>query len=190
MSGFELFFSLFGLILGLAIASLAASASDILRDEKRIKIGWLTPLLVVFLLIDLTSFWIASYRSLQDVRVGFPSMMWAVGMAVVYFFAAAVVFPKRLDAWNALDEYYMKHYRWVIGGVLVANVALQTLTGALSAEGVLASWWERLFRWQDVTYYSCLAVIMLVPQRLVHIAAYVILMLGYASIVALNPALR
>lgn len=151
MSGFELFFSLFGLILGLAIASLAAGASDILRDEKRIKIGWLTPLLVVFLLIDLSSFWIASYRSLQDVRVGFPSMMWAVGMAVIYFFAAAVVFPKKLDAWDDLDAYYMKHYRWIIGGVLVANAALQTLTGALNPAGVLASWWERLFRWQDVT---------------------------------------
>lgn len=94
MSGFELFFSLFGLILGLAIASIAAGASDILRDDKRVKIGWLTPLLVVFLLFDLTSFWIESYRSMQDVCGGFPSMMWAVGMAVVYFFAASLCFPE------------------------------------------------------------------------------------------------
>ena len=190
MTGFELFFSLFGLILGLAMASVAAGASDVLRERKRIRVGWLTPLLVAFLLIDLTSFWIESYRSFQDIRVGFPSMIWAVAMAVTYFFAAAVVFPKRMEEWESLDAYYKKHYRWVIGGVLVANIALQTLTGAMSEQGVLATWWGRLFRWQDVTYYGVLTAIMIFPRPIVHIAGYVMMLTGYAMIVVLNPALK
>lgn len=138
---------------------------------------------------DLTSFWIESYRSLQGVRVGFPAMTWAVGMAVVYYFAAAAVFPRRLDAWDSLDAYYMKHYRWVIGGVLIANIALQTFVGAMSDAGALASWWGRLFRWQDATYYGCLAAIMIFPRPILHIAAYVIMLFGYAMIIVLNPAL-
>jgi hypothetical protein len=45
MSAFEFFFSLFGLILGLAIATIAGGMSDVLRERKRIPIGWLTPLM-------------------------------------------------------------------------------------------------------------------------------------------------
>jgi hypothetical protein len=189
MSAFEFFFSLFGLILGLAIASVAGGLADVMRERNRVPIGWLTLLLAAFLLIDLTSFWIVSWQSLAEVRIGFPAMLWTLSMAVTYVFAAAMVLPKKADDWASLDEYYWRHYRWVLGGVLIANVGLLTLIGALSDEGVIASWWERLQRWTDLVYFIVLTALMIFPRRLVHLIGYVILLSGYVAILVTDPAL-
>jgi hypothetical protein len=189
MSAFEFFFSLFGLILGLAIATIAGGMSDVLRERTRIPIGWLTPLMATFLLIDLTSFWIESWRSLADIRIGFPAMLWTVVLAVTYVFSAGMVLPKKVEDWASLDEYYMRHYRWVLGGVLLANIGLLTLVGALSDEGVLMSWLGRLHRWTDLVYFGVLIVLMIVPRRIVHFIGYIILLSGYVAIVVSDPSL-
>lgn len=171
------------------MTSIAAGASDVLRERKRIKVGWLTPLLVIFLIVDLTSFWILSYRGMQDILVGFPSMICAVAMALTYFFAATLAFPKRTEEWDSLDAYYMQHYRWVIGGVLLANIGLLALLDALKERGFVASWLERLSDWDSLLYFGLLIAIMTFPRRIVHLACYAIMLLGYAVIMALNPAL-
>ncbi|QGZ94127.1 hypothetical protein [Terricaulis silvestris] len=189
MSAFEFFFSLFGLILGLAIATIAGGMSDVLRERKRIPIGLLTPLMATFLLIDLTSFWVVSWQSLSEIRIGFPSMLSVVSLAVVYVFAAGMVLPKKVEEWASVDEYYLQHYRWVLGGVLFANIGLLTLVGALSDEGVLGSWLNRLFRWQDMVYFGVLIVLMIFPRRIVHLVGYAILLFGYVAIVVTDPSL-
>lgn len=188
MTDFELFFSLFGLILGLAIASIAAGASDVLRERKQIKVGRLTPILVAFLLCDLTSFWISSWTSLQHIRVGFPSMLWALAMAVTYFFSASAALPKRPDEWESLDDYYLSHYRWVIGGVLLANVGLVTLAAAIS-DGGLASLFSAS-AWTTLVFCGVLIAMLLFRHRIVHYAGYAILFAGYAAIIASDPSLR
>jgi hypothetical protein len=188
MTDFELFFSLFGLILGLAIASVAAGASDVLRERKRIKIGRLTPILIAFLLCDLTSFWISSWTSLQHIRVGFPSMLWALAMAVIYFFSATAALPKRADEWPSLDEYYFEHYRWVLGGVLLANVGLMVLAAVISDGGL-----SRLFipaAWTSFVFCGVLIAMLIFRQRPVHYAGYAILFAGYVAIIAHDPSLR
>jgi len=188
MTDFELFFSLFGLILGLAIASVAAGASDVLRERKRIKVGVLTPILVAFLLCDLTSFWISSWTSLRDVRVGFPSMLWALAMAVTYFFSATAALPKRAEEWPSLDDYYFSHYRWVLGGVLLANVGLMTLAAAISDQGfasLLAA-----SAWSSYVFCTVLTAMLMIRKRIVHYAGYAVLFAGYVMIIASDPSLR
>lgn len=189
MSAFEFFFSLFGLILGLAIATIAGGMSDVLRERKRIPLGWLTPLMATFLLIDLTSFWVVSWNSLSEIRIGFPSMLSVVSLAVVYVFAAGMVLPKKIEDWASIDEYYMQHYRWVLGGVLFANIGLLTLVGAISEQGVLASWLNRLTSWADLIYFGVLIVLMIVPRRIVHLIGYAFLLFGYVAIIVNNPSL-
>lgn len=188
MTNFELFFSLFGLILGLAIASVAAGASDILREQKRIKVGRLTPILVLFLLCDLTSFWISSWTSLQPIRVGFPSMLWALAMAVVYFFSATAALPKRADEWPSLDDYYFSHYRWVLGGVLLANVGLVILAVAISEGGLAALF--AASAWSSYVFFAVLTVMLIFRQRVVHYVGYATLFAGYIAIIANDPSLR
>ncbi len=58
MSGFDLVFAAFGLLLGLAISEVLGGFSRALklkRGAKPVRIGWLTPLLGLFVLLDLTS---------------------------------------------------------------------------------------------------------------------------------------
>ena len=74
MSAFELFFSLFGLILGLAVAVVIGGLSDLLRERRRIPIGHLTPMLALFVLFDLSSLWVNTYDGMSDIwdRLGLP----------------------------------------------------------------------------------------------------------------------
>ncbi|WP_409018482.1 hypothetical protein [Brevundimonas vesicularis] len=159
MNAFELFFSLFGLILGLAIAKVIGGLSDVLRDRGRIRIGLLTPMLAVFVLIDLSSVWVNAWGGLSAIEVSYGPFVAASVVASIYFFAAAMVFPKEASDWQSLDDYYMAHYRWVIGGVILASLGLimieahtnqtwRSLASAMAASTVTIIWWTCLiFLW-------------------------------------------
>jgi hypothetical protein len=71
MSSFDFFFSLFGLILGLSVAVVISGMTDILRERHRLPIGWLTPMLGLSLLFDLTTQWVNSWTGLRSIEVAF-----------------------------------------------------------------------------------------------------------------------
>ncbi|MCL6740424.1 hypothetical protein LZ518_04675 [Sphingomonas sp. RB56-2] len=127
MTPFELFFSLFGLILGLAVAVLISGLSDILRERSPIPIGWLTPMLALFLLLDLSTMWVNAYNSLGKIQIAFAPFFGGTLIAGLYFFAANMVFPKNFDQWPSLDEYYFRRSRYVLGGVLLANLGVELM---------------------------------------------------------------
>lgn len=59
MTGFDLVFAVYGLLLGLAVAEVLggfARALKLKRATKAVRIGWLTPLLGTLVIFDLTSF--------------------------------------------------------------------------------------------------------------------------------------
>ncbi len=60
MSAFEFFFSFYGLILGLAVVEVLTGFSRAMRARTRIRLGIVTPLLALFILLDLISFWSGS----------------------------------------------------------------------------------------------------------------------------------
>ena len=57
MSNFEFVFSLFGLLLGLALAEVLGGLGTAIQSRRKVRIGWLTPLLGLVIALDLTSFW-------------------------------------------------------------------------------------------------------------------------------------
>lgn len=155
MTAFELFFSLFGLILGLAIATVIGGLGDVLRERNRIRIGALTPMLAVFVLIDLSSVWVNAWSGLSDIKVAYGPFVAASVVAGIYFFAASMVFPKVSTDWETLDDYYMSHYRWVLGGVMAANIGLVCIEAtvrdawssiplAFVGSPIAAIWWATL----------------------------------------------
>jgi hypothetical protein len=184
MSAFEFFFSLFGLILGLGIATVAAGMSDVLRERKRIPIGVLTPMLAVFLLIDVTSFWIFSWHGLQDIRIGYAPLIWAVSLAVIYFFSVSMLFPKKLDDWATLDDYYMEHHRWVIGGVLLANIGLYVLILLVDPASR-----AQLFVWEWFAYFSIVSFLFVANHRRAQLIGLIAGLVYFAILVAQSPSL-
>src|SRR5690606_15232254 len=97
VTAFELFFSLFGLILGLAVAVVIGGLSDLLRERRRIPIGHLTPMLALFVLFDLSSLWVNTFEGMSDIQVAYGPFVAALVVASAYFFAAGMIFPKTLS---------------------------------------------------------------------------------------------
>ena len=63
MHEFEFYFSFYGLLLGLSAATLVVRFADALGEHGKRRIGLLAPLLGIFVLLDVSSFWIWAWRA-------------------------------------------------------------------------------------------------------------------------------
>jgi len=130
MDDFEFLFALYGLMLGLSIAEvlsgLARSLEDRLHSRPTLRIGWLSPLLAVFVLLDLLSFWAAAWTVRPLVKVSGESLMLVTAFAGAYYLAARLVFPRELDRVDDLDDHFFRVRRIVLGillGLLMVQMA-------------------------------------------------------------------
>jgi hypothetical protein len=123
VTGFELFFSFYGLIQGLSVAVVAAGLARMIRYRQTIKIGMLTPLLATFVLLDLASSWISVWVTRNDFRVSWGYIFFALFVSVTYYVSASLVFPERFQRGLDLDKHYWHERRYVLGGIAVANIA-------------------------------------------------------------------
>ncbi|WP_066652686.1 MULTISPECIES: hypothetical protein [Sphingomonas] len=123
MSEFEFIFSLFGLLLGLSLTEvlggLARAIEARLRPGSTVRIGWLTPLLGAFVMLDLLSFWHAAWRSRDLVGVSGGSLMAITIFASAYYLAAHLVFPRDAEDQPDFDAHFFRVRRIVIGVLLV-----------------------------------------------------------------------
>jgi hypothetical protein len=127
MTGFDLVFAGFGLLLGLAIAEVLSGFSRVLqlkRGAKPVRIGWLTPLLGLFVLLDLTSFWLAAYEARGQMQANYVTLASVLAIVGVYYLAATLIFPDEPEQWPDFDDWYDRNKRMVIGGLLTANVGI------------------------------------------------------------------
>jgi hypothetical protein len=126
MSPFELVFAVYGLLLGLAIAEVLGGFSRALklkRGTKAVRIGWLTPLLGVLVMLDLSSFWMLAWDAREQVGANYATLVSVLAMVGIYYLAATLIFPDVPEEWPDFDDWYDKQNRLVIGGLLTANVA-------------------------------------------------------------------
>ena len=121
MSAFEFIFSLFGLVLGLSLAEVIGGLARWVEVRRLVRIGWLTPLLGILLIIDLTSFWAAAWQVRDYLTFSIPALLGGVGFAGSYYMAAYLVFPRQISAETDLDEHFFRVRRIVIGIVIAAN---------------------------------------------------------------------
>ena len=122
MSGFEFVFTLFGLLLGLALAEGLGGLARALKASHRVRIGWPTALLGIFVSCDVVTFWMYGWAMRDHIPVTWPTMFGGFVVTSIYFVAASMVFPD--DEWENLDAHFDRHHRKVMGGVLICNVAL------------------------------------------------------------------
>lgn len=123
MSDFEFIFALFGLLLGLSLAEvlggLAKAIEARLRPGSAIRIGWLTPLLGAFVILDLLSFWQAAWVVRDVVLVSGKALMAITVFASAYYLAAHLVFPREVGEQPDFDAHFFRVRRVVIGVMLV-----------------------------------------------------------------------
>lgn len=122
MSQFEFIFALFGLLLGLSIVEvlggLARAIEARLRPGTALRIGWLTPLLGIFVLLDLLSFWQAAWVTRNVIAVSGDTLMAVTLFASAYYLAAHLVFPRDPAEHDELDTHFFRVRRIVLGTML------------------------------------------------------------------------
>jgi len=127
MSQFEFIFSLYSLLLGLSLVELLSGLGRTLKARLNIdpvaraeyRIGWLTPLLGLFVMLDLLSFWAAAWVVRDVIAVSGTSLIGVMLFASAYYLAAHLVFPELLPDDGDLDPHYYRVRRTVIAILLL-----------------------------------------------------------------------
>jgi hypothetical protein len=122
MSAAEFVFSLFGLLLGFSLVEVLSGLVKTLKLRGQVRIGWLTPLLGLFVTVDLTSFWNVAWQVRDRMPVNFAILLLGLAIGGIYYFSASMVFPDKPEEWPDFDAWTAKHKRQVMSGVLAANV--------------------------------------------------------------------
>jgi len=122
MSSFEFVFSLFGLLLGFSLVEVLSGLVRTLKLRGKVRVGWLTPLLGLFVLVDLTSFWSIAWQARESIPATFATMLLGLAVTGLYYFSASMVFPDEPGEWPDFDEWAARHKRQVMGGILACNL--------------------------------------------------------------------
>jgi hypothetical protein len=148
MGEFDFYFSFYGLLLSLSAATVIIRFADAIGERHGRAIGLLAPLLGTFVLLDITSFWIWAWRARASFEISYAYMYFGLAIAVAYFFSASQVFPKESGDWQSLEEHYWARKRYVLPGLIIANVAIFT-HGVVVRGAVFSSqfWLLQPFYW-------------------------------------------
>jgi hypothetical protein len=144
MSNFEFVFSLFGLLLGFSLVEVLGKLAASVKARPRIRTGWLTPLLSLFVLLDVTGFW----SIVWDARGAIPATygVLVVGLAItgLYYFAVSLMFPSDLEAGLDLDRWYFDHkstvFAILLACQLLAHASKYALVGEAGYQWPLVGW--------------------------------------------------
>lgn len=176
MDRFEFYFSFYGLLLGLSVAEVAGGCANAVGARKLIRLGWLTPLLAIFVLLDISSFWIQAWRVRHQAAITYPAIFIGLAVALAYYLAAALVFPRQLSEWSDLDEHYTAHKKHVLGGVLFANLVVTGIAIAYRPEII-----GQLGSAQDLLYFSPLIALFFTRRKLIDAALLAALIIFYIA---------
>lgn len=179
MSAFEFVFSLFGLLLGFSLVELVGGLARTIEARMRpgaaFRVGWLTPLLGLFVMLDLISFWGAAWTARDVLQVTGATLIGAMLFAGAYYLSAHLVFPSDLAGIDDLDAHYFRVKLPVLGG-LFALLLLQLVYWA-SVPQLALGFANPGALWQVGLFVVLIVVAMLVRGRLLNA-----LMLGVLSL--------
>ena len=189
MDSFEFAFTLFGLVLGLALAEVLAGLVKVLKarsvrpnEEAAIRVGWQTPLLGLVVALDLISFWLGAWESRAAIPIDFAPLVFSAVIAGIYYAAASLVFPDDPGAWPDLDDWFERHKGQVAAGIFAANLLFSF------GEVLLFGTWSsslagRVFQ----VLYLALALALVFARRGRSSIAILLLMLAVFTSLAVRP---
>jgi small-conductance mechanosensitive channel len=178
MTGVDLIFQLFALLLGFSVAELLAGMARTWRikvgatraGEAQIRIGWLAPLLASLVMIDQTHFWLTAYQLKDFFVFDYATLLAILVIIGGYYIISTFVFPDDPEHWPDFDEYYLRTNRTVLAGMIAIN--LLTFGYALdvafdfgleiNAAPVMRSWFSFI---PAMFFFPCLVILWFVKSR-------------------------
>lgn len=177
MDAIEIFFTFYGVLLALATSRLVLGAARLLEHRKTIRIGWLTPLLILLLLFDLASFVTGAWRTLGVADVSFRLVFVCLLAAAGYGVAAVLVVPTNLEAHPDLDAWFAEHKRYAVGGILAANLFGFEVVQLLIKGSVetLASRWTGFSAVMNLLFYALVVLLLAIRNKVVDLVMLITL---------------
>lgn len=124
MSEFEFFMGFYSLLLGLAVAELLHGVGNLVRGRHLQKIGLQTGLLSLLLLIAMCATWVDAWQGRDETALYLQRLAAPLGAAICYYLAAVMLFPKDIEEWKSLDDYFTERKAYIMGLVLGAEVCV------------------------------------------------------------------
>jgi len=183
-TAFSFLFSFYGLILGMAVAEIAAGFSRAYDQRREHRIGLVAPLFGALLLCDLLTFWANAYTYRELEKFSYLTVLAVAVVSLLYYFAATQVFPKATEK-ETLDDHIMEHRKVVVFCVLVSNLMTQ-VPPAISA--YTTPWpTSDIILWccLNLAYYALLLAAALVPSKRVVVAIVTVTILYITGATAL-----
>jgi len=122
VNAFEFFFSFYGLILGLSLATMCTGLVRALKRRRQSRMGWLTPLLALFVALDITTFWVGAWADLRNAPFSYGLIVLSLAIALAYFLATTLVFPDTDERPVHLDDHFWANRRTVLLLIVLSNL--------------------------------------------------------------------
>jgi hypothetical protein len=178
MTGVDLLFQLFALLLGFSVAELLAGMARSWRirvgatrtGEAEIRIGWLVPLLASLVLVDQTHFWLTAYELKDFFLFDYATLLGILVIVGGYYVISTFVFPDDPEHWPDFDEYYLRTNRTVLAGMIAINAitfsyAVYVALGFglnINSAPVMRSWFSFV---PALFFFPCLVLLWFVKGR-------------------------
>jgi hypothetical protein len=133
LGAFEFFFSFYGLLLGFSAAELVGGFARLIHQRRNVRFGALTPLLAVFVAIDIATFWNQAWVIFRNAPFNMALLVLGLFVAATFYVAATLVFPRELKTGDTMDDHFWAHRRLVMLCVLAANWTMGGLFFAVTA---------------------------------------------------------
>lgn len=145
MSGFEFFFSFYGLILGLAMAELLGAFATVARVGRLRDIGVGPALLGIEVAYEILIFWLAAWHNYQAVKPSITSLAVPFVSGAAYFIAAGIVFPRDEKQIADMRGYFLAHKNKVATTLLFVWTIGIISEAPLLAPAIRAAKWDYIF---------------------------------------------
>lgn len=122
MSIFEYVFSLYSLLLGLALAHLLSGLAKVVEARTKLRLGWPTALLALLMMSSLTIFWEIAWRARDAVPDNSAALFGSLIICSLLYFAAILVLPSDIAQRHDLDAHFFAEKGKVLGCLLLANI--------------------------------------------------------------------
>lgn len=147
MDGLNWVFSLYAVVLGLTLAevltgfarSIRTRHSATLDGHRVVRLGLLTPLFAIWLMFDITSFWLVAWTVQDTISVNPLTLAFGLLASSFYYVAGSWVFPEEDTPTTDLNNHYFRLKSTVFSLVFASNLlsymGRSWLTGSFGIPG-------------------------------------------------------
>ena len=167
MSPFDFLAIVIAIPMGLALVEIAQGISTTLRRRHEIKVGLLTPLLSVYLLLIISNAWLSLWRAQDILTVESSTLFFGLLLSVVFYIAASFAVPDTPANGSDLDDWFLANRKFSLGGTFLLVTLIEIYLGQR-----FTNWSEQANIAQQIGYIvgwglrpAMILAVILLPKR-------------------------